>query len=155
MVTLVLTPDAKTAGNVKFSVDRRVGEGQPAASREDVLLVQFCLQLIRESNASFRNQIPQQKMNGDPQDGAMRLGIVVFQNQSPAMAKDGFVSPFNKHAYGSPGVFTLSLMQGTIIARHTGANAVWPRMDKIPGCPGELATAVRREIGVTQMQDVA
>ena len=154
MVKLVLTTEAKTAGNVKFSVDKRVGEGQPSASREDVLLVQFCLQLIRDSNASFKSQIPQQTMNGDPQDGPMRLGILVFQKQSAAMKKDGFVSPFNKHTFGSPGVFTLSLMQGTIIARNAIANAVWPRIDKIGGCPGELATAIKREIGIMQIQDV-
>jgi hypothetical protein len=148
MVTLVLTPDAKDAGNVKFSVDGQTGKGKPAAKREDALLVQFCLQLLRESGAGFAPQIPQQTLNGDPTDQAMIDGIIAFQKQSPAMAQDGFCSPFHSHAYGKPGVFTLSLMQGTIIARNTPANAVWPRLDRLGNCPTELGAIVKREIGI-------
>lgn len=155
MVTLVLTPDAKSAGNVKFSVDGRTGKGQPGAKREDALLVQFCLQLIRESGASFASDIPAQTLGGSPTDQAMIDGIIAFQSQSPAMVKDGFVSPFNKHAFGHPGVFTLSLMQGTIIARNAAANGIWPRLDLLKTCPTELAVVVRREIGILQLQDVA
>lgn len=154
MVTLVLTPDSKTAGNVKFTVDKRTGQDQPGAKGEDVLLTQFCLQLIRESNASFRGQIPPQKLNTDPGDGAMILGIIVFQKQSPRMIQDGFVSPFHTHSISRSGVFTLSLMQGTAMFRNTAANSVWPRIDKIPGCPPELANVIQREVGIGQVQPV-
>ncbi len=148
MVTLVLTSDSKDAGNVKFSVDGQTGKGKPGAKREDALLVQFCLQLLKESNASFAGQIPVQTLNGSPTDQAMIDGIIAFQSQSPAMAKDGFCSPFHQHIYGKPGVFTLSLMQGTIIARNTAANAIWPRIDRLGNCPNELGGVIKREIGI-------
>jgi len=154
MVTLVLTPDSKSAGNVKFTVDKRTGKDQPTAKGEDILLVQFCLELIRNSSAPFRGQIPPQQMNTDAGDGRMVLGIIVFQKQSTFMKQDGFVSPFHSHNISSTGVFTLSLMQGTLIARNAAANSVWPRMDKIPGCPGDLAAAIQREIGIGQIQVV-
>ena len=154
MVTLVLTPETKDAGNVKFTVDRHVGLGKKGAAREDNLLVQFCLQLIRTSNASFAQQIPLQTLSGNGDDQAMIDGILAFQKQSPAMAKDGFCSPFAHHAYGKPGTFTLSLMEGTALARNKAANDVWPRLDLLKSCPGELAAAIKREIGVFQIQPV-
>lgn len=154
MVTLVLTPETKDAGNVKFTIDRHVGKGKLGAAREDILLVQFCLQLLRTSNASYALKIPPQTLNGDGDDPAMIAGIIAFQKQSPAMAQDGYCSPFAHHAYGKPGVFTLSLMEGSIIARNTQANGVWPRLDLLKTCPGDLADAIKREIGILQIQAV-
>jgi hypothetical protein len=152
MVTLVLTPETKTAGNVKFTVDRRTGRGQPGASREDCLLVQFCLRLLRESNhPTFATQIPQQTLSGQPGDQAMIDGILAFQAQSPSMVNDGYCSPFGRHSFGG-GVFTLSLMEGTIIARNARASAVWPRIDLLDECPPDLAAAAKREIGTDQLQ---
>ena len=129
-----------------FNVDGVVG-AQPAENRrEDVLLVQFVFEIIaRQPRSSTRPEVFQAakavKATGFI-DEATIAAIRAFQPRKNAVV-DGRVSPA-KGGYNYGGVkFTIAQLNNALQDRFLD---IWPRIDKIGGCPAELRTMVKRTV---------
>lgn len=141
---------------VFFNVDGVVGAPQAQNKREDVLLVQFAFKLIADS--PFPGTPPRSpallaaakavQVTGTI-DAATINAIRVRQQDNkkinPATVVDGRVSPA-KGGYRYGAAWTIALLNDAIQDRHVD---IWPRIDKIPGCPEELKQMVIRTVAGT------
>lgn len=132
---------------VFFNVDGVVGANPAQNTREDVLFVQFVFHLIaREPSPSTSPSLlaasKAVKVTGvidQPTIGA----ILAFQQSNPPLATDGRVSPAKVgYSYG-PAFFTIALLNRSLRNRRPD---IWPRIDRMPLCPGELKEMVVRTV---------
>jgi hypothetical protein len=137
---------------VYFDVDEHVG-AQPAANkREDVLLVQFACKVMADSppatiTPNELNIVRAVRVTGSV-DQATITAIRTFQEATkritPSAVVDGRVSPTKGSRYFYGGVaWTIVQLNVQLRLRHVN---IWPRIDKISGCPDELKQMVIRQV---------
>jgi hypothetical protein len=138
---------------VIFNVDGAVGAFPAENKREDVLLVQLAFHVIARS--PFAETPPEVlttakavKLTGhmDPETIA---AIKALQDDErthgmPGQIVDGRVSPARGGCcYAKNGVWTIAFLNKSIQRRNV---AIWPRIDRIMGCPTELKEMVTRTV---------
>jgi hypothetical protein len=130
-----------------YNVEAPVGAAPAANNREDVLLVQFILSFISKSPAA--TYTPEMiaacravQFTGIV-DQATIKAIREYQKLSPGWTVDGRVSPANGYSYGANIMFTIVGLNNSLQNRTID---VWPRIDKIPGCPQELIDMTKRTV---------
>jgi hypothetical protein len=144
---------------VFFNVNGVVGAAPASNKREDVLLVQFAFKVIGDNPIPGTGAVLLAAAKAVAVTGTIRLGfpvdptinaIRVLQQDSktvnPGTVVDGRVSPAKAgYDYGA-GVFTIVDLNNSLQLRHVD---IWPRIDKIPGCPNELKQMVIRTVAGT------
>lgn len=136
---------------VFFNVDGVVGAPPAQNKREDVLLVQFAFKIIgasplAESDPDVVAAAKAVKVTGSID--AATINAIRAQQQSntkgnPSKVVDGRVSPARGgYAYGGA-LWTIVRLNESLQHRNVG---VWPRLDKIAGCPAELKKMVIRTV---------
>jgi hypothetical protein len=131
---------------VFYNVEGAVG-AQPAMNqREDVLLVQFILSFIAKTPKPTYSQAMIAACNAvqltGVADEATITAIREYQKLTPGWTVDGRVSPAKGYSYSG----TMFAIVGLNDGLQNRAIDVWPRIDKIPGCPPELAQMVKRAV---------
>jgi hypothetical protein len=137
---------------VFFNVDGVVGASPAVNNREDVLLVQFAFQMIARHPKSNREEVQAAaqavKITGTV-DAATINAIKALQNFAKikqgraGQIVDGRVSPAKGYSYGGSVYWTIVYLNDAIQDFHVD---IWPRIDKIPGCPPELQAMVFRTV---------
>jgi hypothetical protein len=137
---------------VFFNLHGAVGEPPALNNREDVLLVQFAfyvmgLHPLKKTGAALVAAARSVQMTGsvDRQTiAAIRALQADLKSEYPGQVVDGRVSPAKGGiSYGSGAYWTISCLNGVFRGRYRD---LWPRVDKVPGCPGEVQQMVRREV---------
>ena len=137
---------------VFFNVDDVVGAAPAANKREDVLLVQFAFIVIAskpsaDSSPEFNAAAAAVKLTGTA-DAATVAAIRATQAEAKKKGLagtviDGRVSPA-KGGYGyGTATYTIVHLNESMQGRHL---KLWPRIDQISGCPGELQQMVVRTV---------
>ena len=132
-----------------FNVNGVVGAQPAQNNQEDVTLVQFYFKLIADnprptSRPATIAAARQVRVTGTI-DQATIQAIRVFQDgRGPGHVVDGRVSPVKGggYDYGS-GFFTIVLLNESIQHRQID---IWPRLDRIAGCPQLIAAMVKRTV---------
>jgi hypothetical protein len=133
-----------------FNVNGVVGAPPAQNGREDVLLVQFAFNLIgfhpiSTTSPAVLAAAKAVRMTGaiDPETvAAIRAVQEHLKVKHPGQIVDGRVSPAHGDIfYGE--IWTVCHLNFTFQARFKD---VWPRLDKIPGCPSEIQQMVHREV---------
>lgn len=134
---------------VFFNVDAVVG-AQPATNkREDVLLVQFAMNVIANNPVSsthpdFLAAARQVKVTGVIDQATINaIRQLQLKNSMPGAIADGRVSPAKGGASYGESTYSIAILMNSLQNRNVD---VWPRIDKIPGCPAELAAMVTRTV---------
>lgn len=136
---------------VFFNVDGVVGAAPAQNLREDVLLVQFALSKLADSRlpvrAEMRAVLKAVRVTGaiDPETiTAIREVQAMYKRGTyPGTIVDGRVSPARGgYDYGGA-CWIIVHLNNEIQSDHVN---VWPRIDKIPGCPAELQKMVLRTV---------
>jgi hypothetical protein len=134
---------------VMFNVDGVVGANPAQNLREDVLLVQFAFEILgKEPLPTTPPEVLAAAKAVRPTgmiDKATINAIFVLQGAlgNPATVVDGRVSPVKGgYSYGSA-MWTIVHLNNFMQNRHVD---VWPRIDKIQGCPSELKQMVIRTV---------
>lgn len=145
MARLFMTNHPEEDLPVFYNVDAVVGATPSDNKREDVLLVQFCLERVAkqplpDSNPEAVAEAKAVKTTGviDP---ATINAIRGIQKRNKGSIVDGRVSPCKMEYFYGSGAFTIVHLNLSLHRRHSD---VWPRIDKIPGCPDELVQMVKR-----------
>jgi hypothetical protein len=133
---------------VFFNVDSVVGAAPAQNLREDVLLVQFCLRVIgltpKETTdllVAAACKLVQTTGVIDPQTiAAIKAVQLSTKKRDPSVVVDSRVSPA-KGGYTYGAWWTIAYLNGSVQNRN---KSVWPRIDKIQGCPVELLAMLRR-----------
>ncbi len=151
MAHLLAPQDSLPTLPVFFNVDNVVGAMPAANLREDVLFVQFTFVVIASSptpgsSPEFNAAAAAVKMTGVA-DAATINAITATQKEIQRKGLggvvDGRVSPA-KGGYSFGGsLWTIVHLNESVQGRHI---EVWPRIDRIPGCPSELQTMVVRTV---------
>ncbi|MBL8177053.1 MAG: hypothetical protein JNK48_20435 [Bryobacterales bacterium] len=134
---------------VFFNVDAPVGAYPAANNREDVLLVQFAMTVIANNpvhttHPDFLAAAKQVKTTGfidQPTINAIRQ--MQLKNSMPGAIADGRVSPAKGGASYGESTYSIAILMNSLQNRNVD---IWPRIDKIPGCPAELAAMVKRTV---------
>jgi hypothetical protein len=133
---------------VFFNVDSSVGEKGSNSSPEDVILVQFLLHQLAESNPATkpggearRPRILKVPVTGVC-DAATIDGIRAWQEgrkqETPGTVVDGRADPANGDLYRG-GEYTIADLNAMFRWRFP---QFWPRLQDHPNCPGLLKTRV-------------
>jgi len=151
MARLLAPPTPLADLPVFFNVDDVVGAAPAQNKREDVLLVQLALKQIGDSpkqgtDANLVAACKAVQLKGTTDDAtikAIRLVQEEAKKNQPGTVVDGRVSPARgAYSYGA-GFWTIVVLNLAIRARNLG---IWPRIDKITGCPNELQQMVNRTL---------
>jgi hypothetical protein len=134
-----------------FNVHGVVGAAPAQNSREDVLLVQFAMNLLSSrpmetSSPTVLAAVKAVRMTGtiDAETvAAIRALQENLKARHPGQIVDGRVSPAKGGISYGTALWTVCHLNVTIQRRFKD---IWPRIDKIPGCPGEIQQMVRREL---------
>jgi hypothetical protein len=142
---------------VFFNVDEAVGAAPAANRREDVLLVQFAFHVIARwptahTDAAVLTAARAVQVTGvidattiaairAHQDAKRRRGGV-------GVVIDGRVSPARGYAYGADAYWTIAHLNLSMRNRFMD---LWPRIDKVPGCPAGLREMVLRTVAGTEV----
>ena len=134
---------------VFFNVDGVVGATPAQNNREDVLFVQFCFHVIANNPISTTSPAvlaaaKQVQLTGTVDSATITAIRVIQQNSgNKNSVVDGRVSPAKgTYTYGAA-TWTIAHLNNSLQERHVD---IWPRIDKIPGCPGELVQMVMRTV---------
>jgi len=152
MAHLVAPQKSKPTLPVFYNVDAVVGAAPAVNNREDVLLVQFAFTVIASkpspnSSPVFHQAAAAVKPTGTI-DQATINAIRAAQQQardlgSKSTVVDGRVSPASGgYGYGGP-TYTIVNLNESVQGRNLD---LWPRIDKIPGCPPEVKQLVVRTV---------
>jgi hypothetical protein len=149
MAHILAPKPADPALPVVFNVDGVVGAAPAMNLIEDVFLVQFAFNMIGEfpGSATPPDVVQASQLvvvNGIVDDETI-AAIQTMQEsmkktESAAQVVDGRVSPARGYRYGAP-VWTIIRLNNALQNRSRG---FWPRIDKIPSCPGQLKEMVAR-----------
>jgi len=136
---------------VFYNLDGVVGASPAQNYAEDVLLVQFAFWVIgrnpKAGNTPELNAAAKAvQLTGKP-DAATLTAIRVHQQSVktnyPATVVDGRASPVRGgYSYGG-GYWTIVVLNNALQDRYLD---IWPRIDKIPGCPAPLKEMVMRQV---------
>jgi hypothetical protein len=134
-----------------FNVNGVVGASPAQNHREDVLLVQFAFNLIRlrplgTTTPAVLAAAKAVRMTGTIDTETVAAIRAVQENlkaKHPGEIVDGRVRPADGGVSVGKAVWAVRHLNGTIQTRF---GDVWPRLDKIPGCPSEIQQMVRREV---------
>ncbi len=153
MAQLVVTKPSFPDLPVYFNVDREVGASPAANLTEDVLLVQFMFKVIGDSPQpgwppGLLPAIKAVKVTGVIDTATVNAIRTLQSLDGPGTVADGRVSPTKGDgiSYGS-GFWTIAKLNNSVQRRFLD---VWPRIDKIPGCPAGLKALVTRTVAGTQ-----
>jgi len=130
---------------VFYNVEGAVG-AQPATNlREDVLLVQFILSfIVKTPKPTYSPQMiaacSALRLTGVA-DPITITAIREYQKLTPGWTVDGRVSPAQGYSYGANISYAIVGLNNSLQNRSLD---VWPRIDKIAGCPAEVAGMVKR-----------
>ena len=134
---------------VFFNVDGVVGAAPAQNRREDVMLVQFMFKFEADGGQVKSPEIlaafKKVQVTGTCDAAtiaAIRLTQERFKKGHPATVADGRVSPANGYSYGGA-LYTIVDYNNIIQGR---CRDVWPRLDKLPGCPPDLRAAIFRAV---------
>jgi hypothetical protein len=140
---------------VFFNVDGVVGAAPAQNKREDVLLVQFVYQVIAASPRPTTNPkvliaARAVRVTGSI-DQATIAAIRATQEGNkalnPGVIVDGRVSPVKAgYTYAKQTPWTIVNLNDSLQDRNLD---VWPRIDKILGCPDDLKKMVTRQVAGT------
>jgi hypothetical protein len=131
-----------------FNVNGVVGAAPAANQREDVLLVQYLLKTIGMlgDNSPVFAACKAVSVTGviDPKTiTAITLYQQARKAKNPGVVVDGRVSPAKAgYSYGGS-TWTIVHMNEVVRERYQD---LWPRIDKIPGCPDEVKAIVKRTV---------
>ncbi len=140
----VLTPKPSDSKMPVFiNVDTSVGRNGDNSNREDILLVQFMLKALTNNMTTPKGKIIKPILLETPQTGivdrATILSIELFQ-RAIGHPVDGRISSARGYSYGIRW-FTIAELNVKVRADFRQA---FPRLDQIPGCPGELRNLINR-----------
>jgi hypothetical protein len=134
---------------VFFNVDGAVGAQPAKNNREDVLLIQFAFQVIANNpiattHPDFLAACKQVKITGviDPQT-IHAIRQMQLKNSMPGAIADGRVSPAKVGVSYGESTYSIAILMNSLQNRNVD---LWPRIDKIPGCPTELQAMVKRTV---------
>jgi len=130
---------------VFFNVEGVVGAAPAQNRREDVLLVQFCLEAIglKPKPTAVPEVVEacrKVKVTGVIDEPTVKAIFEFQKHDTHKNVVDGRVSPARGYAYGSA-AWSIVNLNNALQDRHL---EIWPRIDKIPNCPPELRTMVVR-----------
>jgi hypothetical protein len=140
---------------VFFNVDGVVGAAPAQNKREDVLLVQFAFKVIADNPLSGTGPAILAAAKGvtvtgtmdQPTINAIRVFQEDFKKDNPAQVVDGRVSPAKGgYFYGPGAAWIITHLNNALQDRNVD---IWPRLDKIKGCPSELQQMVTRTVAGT------
>ena len=152
MAHLLAPQKSKPTLPVFFNVDGVVGKAPAANNREDVLLVQFAIATMASkplpgASDAFYQAAKMVKVTGTIDNEtinaitAMQLEV---KRKDPGTIVDGRVSPSHgTYGYGGGGGCSIVTLNESVQHRNVD---VWPRIDKINGCPSELKQMVVRTV---------
>lgn len=136
---------------VFFNVDGVVGANPASNKREDVLLVQFAFSVIAKlamtQHPAIREAAKDVRVTGIIDEETI-VAIRTMQKEAqkvPGGEKavvDGRVSRARGYDYGT-GLWTIFYLNDLMQNNNVD---IWPRIDKIPGCPAELKQMVIRTV---------
>lgn len=136
---------------VFFNVDEVVGAMPASNLREDVLFVQFAFTVIASSptpgaSPEFNAAVAAVSMTGVADQATINAITATqkeIQKKGNAGVVDGRVSPA-KGGYSYSGtLWTIVHLNESVQARNI---EIWPRIDRIAGCPSELQAMVVRTV---------
>ena len=134
---------------VFFNVDGVVGANPAQNLREDVLLVQFAFQVLGKDPIATTPPEVTAASKAVRVTGTIDKETInaIFALQralgNPATVVDGRVSPVKGgYSYGKA-MWTIVHLNNFLQNRNVD---VWPRIDKISGCPSELKQMVVRQV---------
>ena len=151
MAHLVAPQKSRPTLPVFYNVDAVVGASPAANNREDVLLVQFAFAAMAANplpgaSTEFYKAISAVKPTGTIDQAtvyAIKATQIEVKKSQPNTVVDGRVSPATgSYSYGG-GLFTITHLNESVQHRYL---ELWPRIDKIPGCPLELKQMVVRTV---------
>ena len=134
---------------VFFNVDAVVGAQPAKNNREDVLLVQFAMQVIAHSpvattHPDFLAACKKVRVTGVIDTETIEaIRQMQLKNSMPGAIADGRVSPAKGGASYGQSTYSIAILMNSLQNRNVD---VWPRIDKIPGCPVELQGMVKRTV---------
>lgn len=152
MAHLVAPQRSKPTLPVFYNVDAVVGAAPAANNREDVLLVQFAFAAMAANplpgaSMEFYKAISAVKPSGTIDQAtiyAIKATQIETKKSQPNTIVDGRVSPAGgNYGYGGNGFYTIVTLNESVQHRYI---ELWPRIDKIPGCPLELKQMVVRTV---------
>ena len=133
-----------------FNVDGVVGESPSRNLVEDVLFVQFVFRFVADHPVhvttpgllQILNAVQPSGQIDDETIAAIRATQEAFRSRTPGVIVDGRVSPAHGYIYG--GAAWTIVDYNNILQEQ--CKDVWPRLDKLQGCPSLLAAAVVRTV---------
>lgn len=136
---------------VFYNIDGAVGAAPAANHREDVLLVQFAFAAmaanpIPETSMQFYKAICAVRPTGTidlATINAIKAMQIEVKKLKPDTIVDGRVTPANGVCRCSAGAYAILNLNEFVQCTHID---LWPRIDKIPGCPLELKQMVVRTV---------
>jgi hypothetical protein len=136
---------------VYYNIDGAVGAAPAANHREDVLLVQFAFAAMAASpmpdtTMEFYRAICEVRPTGTIDQAtinAIKALQIEVKKVKPDTMVNGRVSPANVNCCGGGSAFTIKSLNESVQHGHID---LWPRIDKIPGCPLELKQMVVRTV---------
>jgi hypothetical protein len=139
--------------SVYYNNDGAVGTAPAANHREDVLLVQFAFAAMAanplpDTSMELFRAMCDVKPTGTIDQAtinAIRAMQIELKRSQPSTKVDGRVCPADgDHVEGA---FTIEYLSEAVQQCHI---RLWPRIDKIPGCPLELKEMVGRAVQGTE-----
>jgi len=139
---------------VFFNVDGVVGAAPAQNKREDVLLVQFGFKILADSPRpgtppallAAARAVRVTGVSDAPTVTAIRSLQQSLKEGAAGTVVDGRVSPARSdYSYGA-GLWSIVQLNEFIQGRNVD---LWPRIDKVPGCPDELKQMVIRTVAGT------
>jgi hypothetical protein len=132
---------------VFFNVDSQVGAPPAPNKREDVLLVQFAFKVNSDNATKASPRLlaaaKAVKVTGTVDQETITAIRVLQEELAKGTVVDGRVSPAKGgYSYGS-GMWTIVILNNSMQESFVD---IWPRIDKIPGCPAELKQMVMRQV---------
>lgn len=138
MVHVLAPRPPRAAFPVFYNVDTSVGRGGQNSDPDDIMLVQFYLQLIgKKPTAKTPPSLAAVKPTGviDP----ITIQAIEDFQRADGIQPDGRVSVAQGYKYGAH-YYTISTLNFNVRDRF---KTQWPAIDKMPGCPPLLVTAAR------------
>jgi len=152
MAHLMAPQQSKPTLPVFYNVDAVVGAAPAVNKQEDVVMVQFYFTLIAANPLSvggteFYSAASAVRITGncDPATvNAIRALQAEVKKSQPGTIVDGRISPAQGgYGYGGGGLFAITHLNESVQHRHLD---IWPRIDKINGCPPEIKWLVTRTV---------
>lgn len=142
----VLAPQPADRGELPLflNIDGDVGENAPNANPQDVALVQFMLRTIGDrpgGRAVPVAEVLRQVQTTGVMDAQTIAAIRALQStRDPGTVVDGKVSRARGYTYDGVHNYMIVALNHSMRNRYMD---LYPRLDRVPGCPLEVEIAVR------------